>query len=250
METIIILHGWGSGVAHWKNITDTLKTMGYKTHCFNLPGFGNEPLQSPWAVDDYAEFVKNYLTKNSIKDAIIIGHSFGGRIGLKMAFKYPELVKFYILVSPAGIRDKSWYNMLRLKLFYIVAKIGGYAMNHILPIPRLKELAEKFIYRIARTHDFRAANPVMRKTLQKVIAEDLTPMFPSIKAPIFLIWGEKDKTTPLWQGHIMKNSLPYAKLEILPGLGHAPYLSDPDTLAKAILRGIEWYHQKGYERIK
>ena len=65
-----------------------------------------------------------------------------------------------------------------------------------------------------------AASPVMRQTMVRCIAEDLTPLLPEIAASVLLIWGETDTATPLSDGQLMEKKIPDAGLVVLPGAGH------------------------------
>ena len=74
----------------------------------------------------------------------------------------------------------------------------------------------------------------MKKTLSRVVEEDLFYVLSRIKVKTLIIWGEKDNTTPIAQGYLMKEKIKDSKLEILENVGHTPYLENPELLAKKI----------------
>lgn len=72
----------------------------YNCMIIDLPGFGDsEEPQEVYTIYDYAEMVNKLLTSKKIKNPIIIGHSFGGKIALVYATKY-KTNKIVLLASP------------------------------------------------------------------------------------------------------------------------------------------------------
>ena len=57
--------------------------------------------------------------------------------------------------------------------------------------------------------------------------------------PVFLLWGEKDKITPLSSAYLMNKRIKFSQLEILPEVGHAPYLENPYLLAQKIKKIVK-----------
>src|SRR5437868_1870950 len=97
---ILILHGWGKTGSAYSAIQKLFEEKGYEVFAPNLPGFGSESLVKPvMNIDDYAEWVIEYLKKKKRKKVILIGHSFGGRISAKLTAFHPELVEKLILTG-------------------------------------------------------------------------------------------------------------------------------------------------------
>jgi pimeloyl-ACP methyl ester carboxylesterase len=70
--------------------------------------------------------------------------------------------------------------------------------------------------------DWLEASESMRGTFRLLIAEDLSPLLPDVKASTLLVWGDGDADTPLWMGQRMESSIPDAGLVVLEG-GHYVY---------------------------
>ncbi len=62
----------------------------------------------------------------------------------------------------------------------------------------------------------------MRRTFSRVVAQDLAPCLPKIKAETLLIWGENDDATPLWMGQRMEKDIRGAALIVMQngGISH------------------------------
>lgn len=233
---ILILHGWGSSSERWQETAKILSQAGFKVVVPDLPCFGKS-VEPPfgWSVGDYAEFVLKFAKELNLDKFFLIGHSFGGRIAIKLGAVYPEKIQGLILVGAAGIESARGF---KSKIFLFLAKLG----NSLFSLPLLKKLyprARKTIYLLARTKDYFEAEGVRKEIFKKVISEDLTTFLSQIKTPTLLIWGKKDRLTPLKHGYLMKEKIPNSTLEVIPNFGHALNLECPQKLATAIIKWLK-----------
>ena len=240
-ETIIILHGWDSSAKKWQAVKQGIEKQGIRVIVPDLPGFKQETeLKKPWNLDDYVEWFRKFSEEACPEPArkFLLGHSFGGRIAIKFAAKYPERLKGLILVSSAGIKHKP-------SLINLIFSSGVKKVKFIfLKIPLLKNLfpvLRKIFYKyILRKTDYINAEkmPYLKETFKNIIQEDLFPYLSQIKIPTLIIWGEKDKITPVSDAYLMNKKIQNSKLEILKNIGHAPHLKTPEILAKKITNFI------------
>lgn len=192
---------------------------GVKVSIPHLPGFGSR-LNRPWDLNDYLSWLKRKIKKKTI----LLGHSFGGRIALKFAAEYPTLVEKLILVDAAGVRDKRWPSRLKRAVFKKIACWGK----------RLKITGlRRWLYFLAGEKDYYRAQGCLRQTMAKIIEEDLEPLLTKIKVPVLIIWGRKDKVTPLWMAERIRLKVRNSKLKII-NCSHSPHLQAPEKLAKII----------------
>ena len=115
-KCLLFLHGWRSQKEVWETVIKRFKDLKIErldAYAIDLPGFGvsSAPAEA-WSVGDYAEVVRDFIEKMELKNIIIIGHSFGGRVGIKLAAGHPELVNKLVLVDSAGFIDKSSKNKI------------------------------------------------------------------------------------------------------------------------------------------
>ena len=229
MATLVLLHGWQSSKERWQRVKEEIKKGGIKVIVPDLPGFKKETeLKRPWGLDDYVEWVKRSFFINE-DQFFLLGHSFGGRIAIKFAIKYPEKLSGLILVSAAGIKPKrNPLVSIFVPIFKKLSFLPGY------------RFFRKIFYRfVLKKTDYVHLKGAMKETFKKVINEDLTPLLPKIKVPTLIIWGEKDQITPLSDAFLMKKEIKNSKLEILKDTGHAPHLENPKVLSQKILNFID-----------
>lgn len=104
-ELVVLLHGWGSNIKLFANLIELLSAK-YKVVAMDMPGFGeSEEPPSAWCVDDYVDFVIDFLKDMNAEKVTLLGHSFGGRVIIKLNSRkdLPFEINKVILVDSAGI---------------------------------------------------------------------------------------------------------------------------------------------------
>jgi len=217
---LVFLHGWRSESAVWPGVVKDLDEKKYRNYLIDLPGFGQSPSpKTPFSIEDYAMLVYNFAKKQGIESAIIIGHSFGGRIGIVLAAKHKDLVKKLVLVDSAGIK-KEYPG--RDKIAKVVKPLFK---------PKFMHGLRRKIYNKMGAEDY-LATPMMTETYLKVLHQDLTPELPKITQPTLLIWGANDTSTPISDAKIMQEKINNSKLEVLENAGHFSFLDQPEKFIK------------------
>lgn len=220
-KDLVILHGWRHDVSSFWHVAEMLKDV-FTVYLVDLPGFGrSENPKKPFTVLDYAETIGAFLKDQKLRP-ILLGHSVGGRIAIKLAAHHPEAIGKLILEDSAGIKPKRDVPKV---LFYIPAKLFRYLIPNIFG---LKQKVRRSFYK-ALESDYLVAGE-LKETLKNILAEDLTPELSTIQAETLLLWGEKDTTleASLKNGKKMYRLIPNARIEVLEGIGHSPHLEAPE----------------------
>ena len=228
---VILMHGWGCNHSTLKSIEAQL-TPGFKVYNVDFPGFGgsNEP-SDVWGVEEYTSLIEEFARQEHIESPILLGHSFGGRVGILFASR--NKVHKLILVDAAGVKPRR-----SLRYYY---KVYSYkAIKHALLFFLGKKRGETALnsYRAkVGSSDYSNASPMMRAILSKVVNEDLKSVMPKIACPTLLIWGANDTATPLADAKIMEKLIPDAGLVSFDGVGHYSFLENPYQFA-AVLKSF------------
>lgn len=231
-KTIILMHGWGCNHSTLASVERVALACGYRVINVDFPGFGDseEPAEV-WGVEEYTRQIEALVKELGITSLVLLGHSFGGRVGTLYASRNP--VEKLILVDAAGIKPTR-----TLKYYWKVYSFK--ALKRLMYLFLGKMEAEKRLdsrRAKAGSSDYANASPMMRRILSKVVNEDLTARLSSIKAPTLLIWGENDTATPLKDAKKMERLIPDAGLVSFPGCGHYSFLDNPGQFA-AVLRSF------------
>lgn len=225
---VILMHGWGCDHTTVRSIAAIMEG---KMHVFNLdlPGHGksDEP-SAVWGVDEYTRLVEKFGEILGIEDPVLVGHSFGGRIGLLMASRNP--ISKMILIDAAGIKPKR-------KPRYYLKVYSFKAAKKILPLVFGKKRGNEMISSLrnkAGSADYRNSSPMMKAVMSKCVNQDLKDVMPSIQASTLLIWGEKDTATPLSDARYMETHIADAGLVSFPEAGHYSFLDNPGGFAAVV----------------
>lgn len=219
MRRLYIIHGWSYTVEPWEKTLEILRGKGVQVKMLLVPGL-TESSKKVWTVEDYVKWAKKELPDN----AVVLGHSNGGRILLNLMGKYPEKVNHAILLNAAGIyRESKRRDGLR-----ILAKSFGWLKR----IPILRRIFHK----IVGAKDYARAPKNMQETLKNMLESDKELDFSKVLNEVSILWGEEDKITPLADGQEMHRRLANSTIEVVERWGHAPYITHPAGLAEEILK--------------
>lgn len=224
-DTLVILQGWGTEMGMYDSVAAAVNDV-YRVVQFDLPGFGDsdEPTE-PWNVDAYADFFCDFMKALDIKKAVLLGHSYGGRVIIKLASDkgIPFEIEKIVLVDSAGVMpERSASQKFKIGLYKI-------KRNFLTSKPIHAMFPEVIDYWMSKqgSDDYRAASPMMKKCLVMAVNEDLRHLMPLVKQEVLLVWGDLDVDTPISDAHIMEEKMPNAGLAVLEGTDHFSFLYKP-----------------------
>lgn len=233
---IVILHGWNLSASRFENLVKEFENSGHKVFCFDLPGFGNSLIpERAFFLSDYVDFVLESLKKHKIIKPVIIGHSFGGRVGILLTAKKPQLIKALVLTGTPGINPVP---KAKIKFFLILARMGNFFFS-IPPFIFFSDLARKLLYRLAHAHDFYNTNPNLRSTFKNVVREDLRVYLSQISVPTLLLWGEDDRIVPVEVAVKMSKLIKNVSLVIIQDSRHGLPWVKPNEFVSEVEKFLE-----------
>jgi pimeloyl-ACP methyl ester carboxylesterase len=200
---VVALHGWGRTGADFAAIVEGLDAVAP-----HLPGFGaSDAPDTAWGSAEYSELVADAI--RPFGPVTIVGHSFGGRVAVRLAARYPELVKALVLTGVPLLRlAPASKPAVSFRIVRWLAKRGI--------------LSRDVLERQRRKHgsaDYNAANGVMREILVKVVNEDYRDDLARISAPVRMVWGEHDTAAPTDAGRAAAELIG-APFTVVPGAAH------------------------------
>lgn len=216
---VLFLHGWRGDHTQM-----TAVASGFDGISLDLSGFGASPEpKSTWGASEYADAVANVLSE--FKTApVVVGYSFGGRVAVNLAAKYPEQIKALVLTGVPLIRKgPSKPPPLKFRLAKYANKIGL--------ISNARMEAER---RKRGSADYRAATGVMRDVFVKLVNESYESQLEQIACRVELVWGDSDTEAPLSNAHEAQAILSHSNLTIVPGGTHWSLVKEATEIQKAI----------------
>ncbi len=208
---VVLLHGWGQNIEMMRPLGDRLQ-KNHRITIIDLPGFGqsSEP-DVELTIYDYCDVVEQVLKKLKVKNPVMIGHSFGGRISIIYASRN-KCHRLVLFGSPCVREEEK--ESLKVKMLKSLKKV-----------PFLRPF-EDFAKKHIGSRDYRNASVVMRKVLVNTVNEDLSDCAKKIECPTLLIWGDNDTEEPVSSAKKMEALLQDGALIILPNSTHYAYLEN------------------------
>lgn len=210
-KTLLFLHGYLSSSKSFY-YQQKFFERDFNVYIPDLKGFGeNVGMDYPYSLSDYLQEVREYMYKFGINTPNVVAHSFGARIVIKGASEDSELFNKLVLTGAAGLRAK----------------------------PSLRKTAKKFAFNVAKrfckkeklkrfySSDYQTLSPVMQKSFIKIVNENLDERLKYIDNPTLLVFGEKDKETPLYMAKRFNSEIKNSTLTVIKGAGHFCFIDSP-----------------------
>jgi len=257
-QPLVLIHGFGACLGHWRKNIDTLATAGYQVFALDLLGFGesDKPILD-YQLEVWQAQLREFHQANIGKPAIFIGNSIGGLLTLMLLADDPQISKGGVIINAAG-----GLNHRPEELPFPLGLIMG-AFTKLVSSPvtgkfifdriRQKNRIRNTLYQVYR--DRKAVTEELVEMLyqpscdtnaQKVFASVLTAppgpspstILPSIEQPLLVFWGEADPWTPIQGATIYQDRL---NTEFYPirNAGHCPQDEKPELVNNLILQWLE-----------
>lgn len=219
---VLALHGWGRSSADFDVVLPGLSAV-----AVDLPGFGATP-PPPAAIGaaGYAESIGPVLDELD-EPVVLVGHSFGGRVAVRLAVQRPESVSALVLVGVPLLRRRR----RRPPPGYRAVRLAR----------RLRLVPDRVLERARRRYgspDYLSVTGVMREILVKVVNESYEEELRRLDVPTWLVWGTDDREVPVEVARRAQALLPAAQLVEVAGAGHHLPLEAPEALRKVIVQAL------------
>jgi pimeloyl-ACP methyl ester carboxylesterase len=201
---VVALHGWGRTGSDFSGILDGLDGV-----AIHLPGFGpTAPPDAVWGTDDYARVVAEAI--EPLGPVVLVGHSFGGRIAVRLAASRPELVSAIVLTGAPLVRlTPPSKPALSFRLAKALNRMG------VIPDKVLESRRAK-----SGSADYNAAQGIMRDILVKTVNENYDADLARITVPTWLVWGENDTAAPTAAGKVASERIRGARWVVVADEAH------------------------------
>ncbi len=199
---IIFLHGWKGSHKSFMNLIPYFKDE--SLYFLDLPGFGNSRITKAYTLKNYAKQINDFIVEKDLENPIIVGHSFGGRIALKLA-EYKNYDT--IVVSTPAFDLKSFKTKIKLVL------------NKCFKL--------KF-----PSKDYQNASFLERETLKQALKDTKRLRFKKMKN-ILIIHSKTDLTVKYKEALKLKRKVSGSAL-IEMGVNHFPYLEEEEKFASVV----------------
>ncbi|GLS30104.1 Pimeloyl-ACP methyl ester carboxylesterase [Mesorhizobium albiziae] len=228
----LLIHGYTDNSRSWSLVAPYMKKR--RLLAIDLRGHGkSDAPDCCYAYTDFADDASLFLDAMGIAKADVIGHSLGSLAAQLLAAQHPDKVKNLVLVSSTtaiggGPGSWLWDNVMPL-----TAPIDPESQFMKDWYANPNTVDEDFLTR-ERTESAAVPIHVWRGVLWGTVIDDLTPIAPLVKAPVLVLWGEKDGLFDLTHQEKLEKAYPDAVFQVFSGAGHNMFWEFPDKAASLI----------------
>ncbi len=184
----------------------------------DMTGFGkSKEMNKPYSLDDYADEIKGVIDELKVDKIDVVAHSFGARVLVRLLQTDKRIDKI-VLTGAAGLKPRRSIKYLIKKLLFII-------LSRFL----IRERLQNFY-----SSDYRRLSPIMKESFKLIVGENLDDEYKRIKNKALLIFGKRDKETPLYMAKRMKRYLKGSKLIVLDKEGHFCFSENPSAFNRAV----------------
>lgn len=226
---VVALHGWRRTHADFaRSLGPAAPGGALPVVALDLPGFGASPEPpAPWGSPEYAQVVARVVEALGAGPVVLVGHSLGGRVAVRLAARRPDLVRGLVLTG-APVAPRTAPSARPARSFRAARRLH-----------RMGVLPEALMERQRQRHgsaDYRAATGVMRQVLVRMVGESYQEDVARLRGPAELVWGDDDTAAPIEGARRLAEVIPAARLTVCPGAGHLTPSTVPEELRAATER--------------
>ena len=238
---LVMLHGAPSDSRIWQWMLPDL-SRDHTVLAWDAPGFGeSSDIDDDWRAPRFADALAAFIAALGFERPHLVGHSFGTMVALSMFQRHPAVPASLVLVGGYA----GWAGSLppdevarRLEMFVGMAELGEAFDPKAYPglfsdfIPADRDVAMAAIMREnIRPATIRAVGYLAAET-------DLRPVLPTVNVPTLILHGGADARSPLTNAEALHAAISISQLVVLPKLGHACVVEDPEACVAEIRRFV------------
>jgi pimeloyl-ACP methyl ester carboxylesterase len=249
-EPVVLIHGFPTSGHLWTEVVPYVPA-GHRVVVLDLLGYGRSDLPRTHRVGlaAHADRTIQLFDALGIREACVVGHDVGGGIAQLLAVRYPERVSRFCLIDSVAF-DRWPRREIRLARAvmpvarhlppaWLVPLLRGGILRGYADRERGAHSAAHYI-RPFQTHEGRDALVQHLVELNAAETAALASRLKDVDRPAAIVWGEDDPFLPSGIARRLRDSIPGATLDVIPGARHFTPEEAPrrigDTLATLLRR--------------
>ncbi|HEU0120803.1 MAG TPA: alpha/beta hydrolase [Bryobacteraceae bacterium] len=245
-HTVVLLHGNNFAGFYFGSVIQALRQAGFRVIVPDQIGYGrsSKPV-IPYYFADMARNTRVLLQSLGVQKAMVVGHSMGGMLAARFATQYPAAIERLVLYNPIGLTDNRFLGppvdfevAYKRNLTSSYDAIRANLMRYVMHKPSAWNAEFESYARIRHSWTLSVDWPRLAR-VQTLLSNliNLDPVvydWSHIDAPTLVFGGAEDMlpgTAAAFQTGMKRiaAAIPEGKgrLLLLPGLGHVPFVEDP-----------------------
>lgn len=233
---VLMIHGWASSSRMWTALMAALASE-RRSWAVDLAGFGGSRLPAHIRPDLEAQlaWLIRFLEHRQIRPSVVIGHSMGGMLALKLAHERPDLAERLVLMCPVvtGRFGLNTHQLFGSRLWMMMAARTQRAWT-VAQSTLVAPLISAPLYvaprhRARYVEDFRRSNwDAAMAALESMSLTSMQPHLSAIRQPTLVVVGGRDFTVSPEEGRLAARLMPNAHLVEYSHAHHQPLDEMPE----------------------
>ncbi|WP_437583730.1 alpha/beta fold hydrolase [Paramicrobacterium sp. CJ85] len=212
----VLVHGIGMGHRYWSEFADALALTG-RVFALDLPGFGDAPEpEEPLDMAASGDLIADFVTRENLRNPVLIGHSMGTEIVAEAAARHPECAHRVVLIAPTVNPRERTAAKQALRLLQDVS------------MSKPKVMALGIMYYI------KAGPRWYYKKLETMLDHHVELTLPKVSAPTLIIRGRTDTVVPSYWAREVARLVPDSRYEEVDGHGHEAMITGGVQIAEMV----------------
>jgi pimeloyl-ACP methyl ester carboxylesterase len=244
-EAIVFVHGNPGPSDDWDRLAPRAAEFA-RVIAMDMPGYGraDRPPDFEYTVAGYGRHLGACLVELGITRAHLVLHDFGGAWGLAWAVEQPDALASVTLINTGILTGYRWHKYARIWQTPIVGELFQAAasaplMQMALDRDNPRPMPRSFVDRVMRHADWGHKRAVLRLyRASRDVGRAFAPLRAGAKrldVPVCVVWGDGDSYLPVEYAERQREHFPRAEVHVLHGLGHWPFIDDPDAVESVVL---------------
>lgn len=242
---LVLLHGWGMNSKVWSGFSESLAGH-YRLCLIDLPGHGDSPYCGERTLAEWATACLAVAPSR----AVWLGWSLGAEVALQAALQQPERVAALISLcgTPRFVQGHDWPHAMAPRTLeqFITASRQDHqkTLERFLALQVRGSEQSRESLRLLKQQLRLQPNPLpeaLDAGLGLLKSVDLRGSLAELGCQTGWLLGERDTLVPAGTAMALREWLPGARMEVIAGAAHAPFLSHPRETAEAVLRMLEGF---------
>ncbi|PIC80011.1 sigma factor SigB regulation protein RsbQ [Sporosarcina sp. P18a] len=243
-KTILFAPGFGCDLNVW-SLTAPYFEDHFQVVLFDYVGSGQSDYQAYRAekyqdLNGYAQDVLDVCNALELKEAIFVGHSVGGIIGMLASIQEPDLFEHLILIGPSpyylnempdyfgGFEKEDLEGLIQMMDMNYIGW-ANYLAQVIMKNPERPELSQQL------EDNFCSTDPeVAHRFAMATFFSDHRDDVRKVLVPSLILQCSDDSIAPVEVGHYMHKHLQNSTLQMMEATGHCPHMSHPEETIELI----------------
>ncbi len=246
---VVLLHGWTMTGGVFSELANLLATD-FRVLLPDMPGHGDSSPSDNVSIRQMATDLAAWLQKVAPSPCLLGGWSLGGMVALSLVAEVGLMPEGLVLISttPRFTQNEDWSFGLPTTEVRLLERnlkrsfqstLGQFFKRMFVDEPvsaeRLREIRQFAVYGENLPDATNAA-----RLLRQFANQDQRALLAHVHCPVLVVHGERDEITPVAAGRYLAEMCKRTRLQVLPAVGHAPFLSQPEVVAAELGSFVEW----------